>query len=543
MSRLMERLNKLYARTIVLGVPVSISIWTAVLVLHVWEGWPAVVAAAVAAIVSFRVSARLSHKWLVPRLQRSADWSGRDGERETASEALIIEVTASPRPESWLTRVVAAIDSIISLRFFWNCLAFFWQWTQTKWGNLLRQHAEREAARQRKAAEEAETRRLTEEAERKRLAEEAEKKRLAKQEAERLLPWLGIVGVSVNSTLARQLRLIVNQGVYVVHVQANSPAAEARLSGGGTGASGKALPGGDLIIEVDGKKVASMAELDHVVKSRWMGDVVSLTLRRDQLGYNDSLVVSSVIDQRTVRLRLARKPEGASTKSYLPSATTLAAQSLARREIKRTEAQRQQQSQQEADRRRQAEQRGLAEREAERRSVAEKEAQRQRVAEQRAERWETPPSIIPEKEMLEFLLDLSGYQAWCCGFANRMADGTVIKETSHFHLDHLDPKSKGGSNQITNRVPMCAKHNLRKSDRYVHLKEYRREIVDLGELKVARISDLVDLTTAYQKALDYYAKAQAELGASVTSSGISQARGNRRTTRSRPITAKKRSTR
>ena len=60
-------------------------------------------------------------------------------------------------------------------------------------------------------------------------------------------------------------------------------------------------------------------------------------------------------------MRLARKPEGASTKSYLPSATTLAAQSLARREIKRTEAQRQQQSQQEADRRRQAEQRGAGE--------------------------------------------------------------------------------------------------------------------------------------------------------------------------------------
>ena len=350
------------------------------------------------------------------------------------------------------------------------------------------------------------------------MAEEAEKKRLA--QAEKLMPWMGIEGVSVNSTVARQLRLVVNQGVYVVQVRANSPAAEARLLGGGTDASGKALPGGDLIIAIDGKKVASMAELDHVVKSLWVGDVVSLTLRRDQPGYNDSLVVSSVIDQRTVRLRLARKPEGASTtvdewgrilpegastKSYLPSATTSAAQRLARREIQRTET--------------------------------------PPLARREIQRTETPPSIIPEKEMLEFLLDLSGYQAWCCGFANRKADGTVVRETSHFHLDHLDPKSKGGSNQITNRVPMCAKHNLRKSDRYLHLEDYRREVVDRGELKVARISDLVDLTTAYQKALDYYAKAQAELGASVTSSGSSQARGNRRTTRSRPITAKRRSTR
>ena len=31
-------------------------------------------------------------------------------------------------------------------------------------------------------------------------------------------------------------------------------------------------------------------------------------------------------------------------------------------------------------------------------------------------KFKTPAGIIPEPEMLEILLKLSGYQAWCCGF-------------------------------------------------------------------------------------------------------------------------------
>ena len=87
--------------------------------------------------------------------------------------------------------------------------------------------------------------------------------------------------------------------------------------------------------------------------------------------------------------------------------------------------------------------------------------------------FKIPASIIPDKEMLAFLLDLSGYTAWCCGFANRMSDGTLIRTTRNFHLDHLDPKSKDGSNQITNRAPLCPDHNIRKNDERLHLADYR----------------------------------------------------------------------
>ena len=126
--------------------------------------------------------------------------------------------------------------------------------------------------------------------------------------------------------------------------------------------------------------------------------------------------------------------------------------------------------------------------------------------------YKVPSSLIPEKEMLEFLLELSGYMAWCCGFANRMPDGSIVRMANNFHLDHVDPKSKGGLNQITNRAPMCPRHNIRKKDRYVHLREYRQEIADAGEMMVNTTDDLIDLPMAQQAALDRYAVERAKRG-------------------------------
>ena len=126
--------------------------------------------------------------------------------------------------------------------------------------------------------------------------------------------------------------------------------------------------------------------------------------------------------------------------------------------------------------------------------------------------FKVPSSIIPEKEMLEFLLDLSGYMAWCCGFANRMPDGSIVRMANNFHLDHIDPKSKGGLNQITNRAPMCQRHNIRKKDRYVHLREYRQEIADAGEMMVNTTDDLINLSWAADRALELYYVERAKRG-------------------------------
>ena len=120
--------------------------------------------------------------------------------------------------------------------------------------------------------------------------------------------------------------------------------------------------------------------------------------------------------------------------------------------------------------------------------------------------FKTPASVIPEREMLEILLGMSGYQAWCCGFANRKPDGSIVETTRNFHLDHMDPVSKPGfSHQITNRAPLCPHHNIMKSNRRLHLAEYREEIAKDGELMVNDLSDLMDLTEAAHRTLNIYA--------------------------------------
>ena len=121
-------------------------------------------------------------------------------------------------------------------------------------------------------------------------------------------------------------------------------------------------------------------------------------------------------------------------------------------------------------------------------------------------RFKTPASVIPEREMLDILLGMSGYQAWCCGFANRKPDGSVVETIRNFHLDHMDPVSRPGfSHQITNRAPLCPHHNIMKSNRRLHLAEYREQIARDGELMVADLSDLMDLTEAAHRTLNIYA--------------------------------------
>ncbi len=120
--------------------------------------------------------------------------------------------------------------------------------------------------------------------------------------------------------------------------------------------------------------------------------------------------------------------------------------------------------------------------------------------------FKTPASVIPEREMLEILLGMSGYQAWCCGFANRKPDGSIVETTRNFHLDHMDPVSKPGfSHQITNRAPLCPHHNIMKSNRRLHLAEYREQIAKNGEMMVNDVSDLMDLTEAAHRTLNIYA--------------------------------------
>lgn len=118
--------------------------------------------------------------------------------------------------------------------------------------------------------------------------------------------------------------------------------------------------------------------------------------------------------------------------------------------------------------------------------------------------FKVPASDIPNRVMLETLLEWSDYKAWCCGFANRRPNGDIVKTINNFHLDHVDPKSKRGSNQIWNRAPLCPTHNIRKGNQRIHLADYRVQIADAGEMLVDTIRDLVDLAEMEEKAHQYH---------------------------------------
>ena len=108
--------------------------------------------------------------------------------------------------------------------------------------------------------------------------------------------------------------------------------------------------------------------------------------------------------------------------------------------------------------------------------------------------------------MLGFLLEISEYKAWCCGFANRTDRGEVLQQTWNFELDHIVAKSRVGegmAHDITNLAPLCSRHNRRKGNQRLSLAELREQIVADVEFVVESTGKLIDLDWARHQALDY----------------------------------------
>ncbi len=95
-------------------------------------------------------------------------------------------------------------------------------------------------------------------------------------------PWIGISGRALTESLAEELNLSVNQGVYVVSVTGDSPADNAGLKAGGLDNSGNPTTGGDVIIAIDSKDVADVPDISSYINdSKNVGDIVTLTVIRD----------------------------------------------------------------------------------------------------------------------------------------------------------------------------------------------------------------------------------------------------------------------
>jgi S1-C subfamily serine protease len=92
-------------------------------------------------------------------------------------------------------------------------------------------------------------------------------------------PWLGISGTEIDATLAAELNLATDHGVYVVSVVPGSPAEEAGLIPGGSDQNGP-TSGGDIITAIDGRNVNAVSDLLQYLNAKEVGEQVSLTVVR-----------------------------------------------------------------------------------------------------------------------------------------------------------------------------------------------------------------------------------------------------------------------
>lgn len=88
-------------------------------------------------------------------------------------------------------------------------------------------------------------------------------------------------------------------------------------------------------------------------------------------------------------------------------------------------------------------------------------------------RYKVPTSDMPKSEMKDLLGRESGWQCWACGYATRTVNGDVVESGDHFHLDHIEPRSQGGSNLVHNMALLCAPCNSAKGAQRVPLKTLR----------------------------------------------------------------------
>jgi S1-C subfamily serine protease len=115
--------------------------------------------------------------------------------------------------------------------------------------------------------------------------------------------FLGVTGVSITSTLSERLNLPTGRGVLVQ--ETTGPAERAGVKAGDTQVNigGQDLVlGGDVIVEIEGKRVESMNDVIELVDSKKPGDKVSLKLLRGS-------------KSRTVEVELGNRPASTGSSS------------------------------------------------------------------------------------------------------------------------------------------------------------------------------------------------------------------------------------
>jgi S1-C subfamily serine protease len=94
--------------------------------------------------------------------------------------------------------------------------------------------------------------------------------------------YLGVSTLAIDGALSA-LNLPVKSGALVQSVEAGTPAAKAGIRGGNLemqSGGGKVSVGGDIIVKVDGKAIASAEDLSNAIAAKKPGDTVTIELLR-----------------------------------------------------------------------------------------------------------------------------------------------------------------------------------------------------------------------------------------------------------------------
>jgi S1-C subfamily serine protease len=125
--------------------------------------------------------------------------------------------------------------------------------------------------------------------------------------------YLGVSTLTVDGSLAA-LNLPVKSGALVETVEAGTPAAKAGIRGGNLEvqtAGGKVAVGGDIIVKVDGKAIASAEDLSTLIASKKPGEAISVeVMRATGKGGYENKTIKVTLTARPNSVKNANTPEG-----------------------------------------------------------------------------------------------------------------------------------------------------------------------------------------------------------------------------------------
>ena len=114
-------------------------------------------------------------------------------------------------------------------------------------------------------------------------------------------PWIGISGLTITSSIAKQLDIDSESGVYVASVVENSPAEAAGIIGGEANSTDDIARGGDIITGVDNVEVEEFVDLASYVLTKKIGDNITLTIIRD----GEIITVDIILDAKPIEFYIS----------------------------------------------------------------------------------------------------------------------------------------------------------------------------------------------------------------------------------------------